>query len=552
MGNDKVADDLKEEFSQLVDYRRNFEEVWTEIQQNLIPRRTGFEVDVPDKGKRHDDKIYDGTPTSALNLWAQGTQGYLLSPSFKWAQIRPVYEDLIKRNRDVRLWSQRSDAIIFSLLGRSNFYKEMHEYLLDGGSFGTATMYIYEDIASRRLWFSVRHPREIYIAENDDGIIDTIFRLFEMSYRNMITSFGGDDLHKDIRKRAEGSEKYETSLVLHVVKPNEKFDPDKADAAGKKFSSWYVDYANDVVIRKGGFHENPYGVWRMAKNSDEYYGRGPGWDALADCKSLHQYSKTNTTAAEMFANPALDIPDERRGLVMYRPGGRSYYEETDRQVRLLPTTPGYHIAMDREDQKRTAIERAYMVPFFLMMANAEKEMTATEIRNRLEEKAIVLGPMITGLNHDLLDPLFDRIFGIAYRAGWLPPAPPILLQAGGELEIDYMGPLSQAQRRHFQSEPYRASLVDLAGVAQFSPTVTDNFNWDFVAKEVARANGWAEEGIHSDRVVAEVRQLRQQMQQQQQQQEQLETLGKAAPGLNEPVKEDSMLGNIGEAAAAGR
>ena len=158
--------------------------------------------------------------------------------------------------------------------------------------------------------------------------------------------------------------------------------------------------------------------------------------------------------------------------------------------------------------------------------------------------------MITGLNHDTLNPMFDRLFDIAYRAGWLPPPPEILLRAGGKLEVDYMGPLAQAQRRHFYSEPYRSGMVDLSGVVQFSPMMLDNFNWDYVGKEIARANGWPEEAIHSERVVAQVRKLRQQAQEEAKQQQQLETMGKAAPGLNEPVKEDSMLKNIGKQAVA--
>ena len=546
---DKRAEGLLEELSQLEKRRENWEGTWSEIQANVVPRRTGFDTDRPEKGERHDSQMYDGTPTSALNLMAQSMQGYLLSPSYKWAGLRTIIEPLM-RNRDVRLWLNQVDDILFSLLARSNFYREMHEYFLDAGSFGTATLYTAEDIADQRLWFSVRHPREIYISENENEVVDTVFRRTEMSYKQMVESFGEENVHEDVLKQMNDN-KYDTTLVLHAVMPNENHNPNKEDDLSQKFISWYVDIENIMVMRTKGYHENPYAVWRFYKNSDEEYGRSPSWDALPDILSIHQYAKTNINSAQMLTNPPLDIPEERKGELLYKPGAHNFYESVDREVKLMPSAPGYYIGVDREMQVREAIERSFFVPFFLMMANAEKEMTATEIMRRQEEKAVILGPMITGLNHDALDPMFDRIFGIAYRARWLPPAPPVLLRYGGKLEIDYMGPLAQAQRRHFQSEPFRSGMAELAGVAQFNPRIVDNFNWDYVAREIVRANGWPEESLHSERVVAQVRQVRQQMEQQARQAELMESAGKSLPALNEEVKPGTMLENIATSGVLG-
>jgi len=545
---DEKATKLIEEFHQLKHRRNNWEDVWTEIQENVIPRRTGFETATPQRGKRHDSKIYDGSPLGALILMAQGFQGYQLSPSYRWARIKSVFEPLMIM-RDVRLWLAKVGDILFSLLSRSNFYREMHEYIMDAGSFGTATLFISEDIKNARVWFQTRHPREIYIAEDENEVVNVIFRHTEMTYKQMLEAFDEDILHKDIQSGYDQNP-YDTTMLLHVVKPNERYNPDKTDSKSMKFESTYIDIVNEMIIRESGFNENPYAVWRFYKNSDEEYGRSPAWDALGDIKAIHQYSKTNTTTAQLLANPPLEIPDDRRGLVIYKPGAHNYYEDPERGVKLMQTASAsaYHVGFDRENQVREAIERAFYVPFFLMMANAEKQMTATEIMRRDEEKAVILGPMITGLNHDTLNPMFDRLFDIAWRAGWLPPPPEILLRAGGKLEIDYMGPLAQAQRRHFYSEPYRGGMVDLSGVVQLDQMILDNFNWDYVAKEIVRANNWPEEAINSERVVAEIRRLRRQAQEDAKQQAMLETMGKAAPGLNEPVKEESLLKNIGKQA----
>ena len=56
-------------------------------------------------------------------------------------------------------------------------------------TFGTAAMFIEED-NDDLLKFSTRHIDEVYIAENDKGRIDTIFRRFHMTARALVQKFG--------------------------------------------------------------------------------------------------------------------------------------------------------------------------------------------------------------------------------------------------------------------------------------------------------------------------------------------------------------------------
>ena len=56
-------------------------------------------------------------------------------------------------------------------------------------TFGTAAMFIEED-DDDLIKFSTRHINEVFIAENDKGRIDTIFRRFKISARAAIQKFG--------------------------------------------------------------------------------------------------------------------------------------------------------------------------------------------------------------------------------------------------------------------------------------------------------------------------------------------------------------------------
>ena len=548
---DSMVKDFLEEFSYLKNERRNWEEVWEEIAENVVPHRTGFTEERPAQGERRGQELYDGTAISALNLFASGSQGYLLSSSFKWFGLRTPQEDIMNV-REVRIWLSHVEQILYGLIQRSNFYKQMYELFRDGGSFGTATLYTDYDMARRMLIFNVIHPREIYCAEDYGGEVDTVFHYSYMTYRNVVEEFGEDELHPDIVKAAdEPSRKYDEIPILRVVRPRGDWDPNKQDNKKKKYGSYYIDVTHEELIREGGHSVMPYAVWRVEKASDETYGRGPGWTALADIKALQAYASTDITAAQMMVNPPLDVPAEREGDILWLPGGRNYYEDAAREVKQMPTRVDLRAGLDREERKQAIIEKHFMVDFFLMMAQADREMTATEIRRRQEEKAVILGPYINGLNQDVLDRVIDRIFDEAWQMGMIPPPPPIVVQSGGHLEVDYMGPLAQAQRAYFHAEPYRQSLGDIMGVVQMRPDIMDNYNWDYITREMSKSSGLPEEAMLEEKQVQQIRAIRAQQQEMAQQMAAMEQMGKATPGLNQPVQKGSVLEGIGKAAGKG-
>jgi hypothetical protein len=71
-------------------------------------------------------------------------------------------------------------------------------------------------------------------------------------------------------------------------------------------------------------------------------------------------------------------------------------------------------------------------------------MTAREVAERHEEKLLMLGPVLERIHYELLDPLIDRAFLLAYEAGLIPPPPPEL--EGQPTQIEYVSILSQAQK----------------------------------------------------------------------------------------------------------
>ena len=74
----------------------------------------------------------------------------------------------------------------------------------------------------------------------------------------------------------------------------------------------------------------------------------------------------------------------------------------------------------------------------------DRNMTATEVAQRHEDKLAILGPVIENQNSEFLSPLIDRVYDIAEFKGLIPPPPEEL--EGQEIRIEYISLLASAQR----------------------------------------------------------------------------------------------------------
>jgi hypothetical protein len=232
------------------------------------------------------------------------------------------------------------------------------------------------------------------------------------------------------------------------------------------------------------------------------------------------------------------------------PGGRNFYEDPRRVITPIQSGVQYPIAVDFINKKEEIVKKHFRVDFFLMLAEAQRQMTATEIIERQSEKAAVLGATIGRLQSDCLDPIIDRVFRIEYDAGRLPKVPESLLEYGGRgMRVDYLGPLAQAQKRHQKASPIINTLVRLSQIAEFKPEILDNYDWDVVAREISDSEGFPQDAILEPKVVAKIRDARAKMVQQQQQMEQAKEMVEAVPKLSKKIEKGSVLDELRELGA---
>ncbi|KKN04240.1 hypothetical protein LCGC14_1099310, partial [marine sediment metagenome] len=500
-----LAREIKNRQKYLEEVRSPWEDLWQDIADHFLFRREDIRGD-NQQGETQGTKSYDGTPASSLNLFTNGIHGNFFNPAIQWF-IQRLHRSMkpLENIPEVRLWLQDVQEALYSAFQNSNFYSKIHQFIKDGGSIGTAVITLEEDIASGRLVFHTLHPKEAYIADDQFGRVDTLFRKTMLTARKAHQRFNKDNFTPALLNSIEKNP-YKEFEFIHAVYPREDFDDRKLSVTNKKYASVWMESKGTSILKESGYDRFPYMVWRYEVTGNETYGRSPASDALVEAKGLSVIGKSLLRAAEMSVDPAMNVPTEMKGRVRLVPHGMNYVGSDYNRI-IKPVTQGinYPIALDREDKKREIIEKHFHIDFFLMIARSERQMTAREVIEKAGEKATVLGAAIGDLT-TASNEIMDYTFDIEYAAGRIPPVPDILAEFGGKnIDTVYMGPLAQAQKRLFETQGITQSLDVGLPIMDAFPATKDIINADNALKEVLVSFGWPQEAFNSPERISEIR-----------------------------------------------
>jgi hypothetical protein len=531
------AKNLLKRYDRLKAQRQNWESHWQEVADYMQPRKADV-TKTRSKGDKRTELIFDGSPLQSVELLAASLHGMLTNPSTPWFSLRFKQND-IENEDEAKEWLEDATEVMYSAFNKSNFQQEIFELYHDLITFGTAAMFIEEDDEDI-LKFSTRHINEIFIAENDKGRIDTVFRKFSLSARAVMQKFG--NVSMNIATKAN-NDPYEEVEILHAVYPRSDFDPKKQDKQNMPFESVYLDAESGDELSVSGFREFPFVVPRYLKASHEIYGRSPAMTALPDVKMLNEMSKTTIKSAQKQVDPPLLVPDDGFMLpVRTVPGGLNFYRAGTRD-RIEPLNIGANtpLGLNMEEQRRNSIRNAFYVNQLMMQSGPQ--MTATEVIQRNEEKMRLLGPVLGRLQSELLKPLIDRAFALILRKNLFRPAPEFL--AGQDIEIEYVSPLAKAQKSTELSSIMRA--IEILGSLSNVAPVFDHINMDKLVRHLADIVGVPQKILKPQSELNAERQQAAQQQEQMQQMQQVQQLaeagGKVAPLAKALPEEAQALAN---------
>ncbi len=526
---------------------------WRELADYFLPRRYKWIV-TPNqmaRGSPINQHILDSTGVICARNLASGLVSGKSSPTRPWFKLRVGTVDSTTTS-PVSLWLGECERILYLIFAESNFYNSIAQFYFDLVIFGTASMLIYEDYEN--VINCINPCAGEYYIDIDGKYRPTIFyREFTMTVSAVVNEFGYDHCSISIRSLYDdpgGANLTRELIVAHSLEPNDDGRAGEFGFADRfAFRELYWEWGGSAspqgsnyqpqgFLRRRGYFDMPNITCRWDIVSNDPYGRSPGMDALPDQKQVQLETRRKAQAIDKMVNPPLvaDVQLKNQPASLL-PGGMTYVAgfTTSGKPGIASIYDSKFPVADIMQDLLEAKQRLAKIFFndVLMTASqyeTRSNVTAVEWDMRKSESLVALGPALDRIDNEGLGPILDRVFGIAARAGILPPAPAKI--AGQMINVEYVSMLQQAQRAAASGGIER--LLSLAGnLLAAKPDIMDNIDTDYALDKYSALLNNDPKIIKSPEDVMAIRQDRAQQMQAQQQAEQIAALSQAGKNLSD-------------------
>jgi len=502
-------------------------------------------------GEKTGEKIYDQTTSSAGQDLADRLQGQTAIKGMVWwaAHFR---NKLAQKDYIGRMWIDEVEDCSLTEMAQSDMYDQFNEAYLDAVFNGIATvdnpLWLPE---LGRLHYQTHHPREIFIARDDNGIINVRHRKYPMTMRNIADRFGEENLTPQLRQEVTKNP-YSRHIVLHCMYLNTERDTLKWTSENKKVASVYLLYNEKIILRRSGFDAWPQTTWCWRLNSQEDYGRGPAMDVIYESAELNSAMHYLLDAAQLSVQRPLVAQDTLKGKIKISPYGVTWTtgNEGESIRELFNNRSEYPIGMDSIMKMRDELRDKFKAKTFMLLSyltEMTQRMNMMQIAEIKGEKASILGPLVGRLEFELLCPMINSTVAVLIKNGRAPTPPVSLAQyAQSPVDIEFLGPIAVALRRFVQTQglsPFLARMVGEAPLMQVWPEMKDKLKPDELFDVLFEADGAPTKVMQDPDTLIQLRQQKAKMAQQEKQMQAAERMAQGyknttqAPDAGSPAEQ---------------
>lgn len=436
---------------------------YEKITKNLLPFAGRYFSQDRNRGDKSFNDIYDSTGTRALRILAAGMMAGMTSPARPWFRLATADPDLMEVE-GVKVWLNNVTQLMRDIFARSNTYRSLHTMYEELGAFATNVNVIEDDFASV-VHHTVMTAGEYAIATDDRGVVNTLYREFDMTVENIVTKFGAlnpksgsadwSNISTHVKQAWDAGNLDNWVTVVHAIAPraSHEREPGKRTPKNMPISSCYLELNGneDRLLRESGYEDQPFVAPRWHTRGGDIYGNGPSFEALGDIQQLQHEQWRKAQGIDFLVRPPVALPGEMKSReIETLPGGVSFLGASGtgggRGHNLFDVRIDLnHLLVDIKDV-RERINQAFYADLFMMISNDQRRMpvTAREIAERHEEKLLMLGPVLERLHDEMLSPMIDVVFAKMVKAGIVPPPPKEMQQQ--DLKVEFVSTLAQAQR----------------------------------------------------------------------------------------------------------
>lgn len=472
---------LMQRLNELKRLRAPWLDRWREVSDYISPYNGRFEPN-DHLETRNYNLIYDNEAGRSLNTLVSGLASGATSPVRQWFKVTiPDLDAML--DIGAADWCSEVEHILMRAFQQSNTYNSLHALYRELCLFGVGVDLVMEDDKDI-LRHHILSAGEYCLQVNSDGIVDTLYRTFQLTVSQAVNVFGWEDVPKVLKDAYQQGDLDRYYNFCHAIEPRHDRDVNSPSNKNMPWASYYFmtdgEASDDAIISESGFKQFPALCPRWDVLAGETYGISPAMSALPNVKQLQQECDCKSMALELMVNPPVQAPSTlRQEPLSLTPGAISFTGITGSEQTIKPiiTTAGDINAITQDImQLKQDIKSDFFVDLFLLIQQATSDrMTATEVAALKEEKMLVLGPVIERLQHELLSPLVQMTYTKLKERRMLPEAPDTIKGRGLELEFQSM--LAQSQRA-VDINAIDRMMSSVQAMASVTPEVLDRIDPD--------------------------------------------------------------------------
>ena len=322
-----------------------------------------------------------------------------------------------------------------------------------------------------------------------------------MTARQIVQEFGEDAVPDAILTASKrmGTNELERFDVVHAVFPRHeaKRRYGQRDSLSMPYVSvWWMPEmlcaGKPALLRESGFEEFPAFCPRWDISGTDVYGRSPAMDVLPDCRMLQSMTATLIKTQHLIAQPPIvaDSALKSSGIRLI-PGSVHWINAANGVNPVMPVYQPNPAALEYAAQGMMRVDQAihnglYSDLFKMLITTDRRQITATEIEAREQEKMILIGPVVERLHKELFSPLIARTFNLMLRYNAIPQPPDGI--AGEEMRVEFVSVLAQAQRL-VSTSGIDQTMSFIMGLAQAFPEALDVIDSDKLVETYAEDLG---------------------------------------------------------------
>lgn len=486
---------------------------WIDCGKWALPHKIKWLLSTTE-GERNNQHIVDSTHILALRSYVAGFLEGNTSAGRPWFRIAHADPD-VNRVTENREWLDLFTRRCLIAFSNSNFYHAAGSFYYDFGTFNTGAYYI--DEMKTGLHFHNLTPGAYYCLNNNLGVADILVREFSLTVKALIDTYGSktstgswdwSNFSSRVRKCYEDGNYTQKIDVVHVIKPNEHFNPEQPNALlnkqwisltyelggtggqyyqdGQEFGTTGPDpREKEVYLKKSASKRKPFIVGKSDSDSNFEYGeKGPTLDALGLIKSLNKKAIGKDIALDQMLKPAVQGPASlRKSYISLSP---SAFVPLDAQSAaqgglkpIFQVNPAIAALNQDVTDLRDQVEKLYYADYLLFLTRNPKTRTATETNAVVQEQQLIIGPNLQSLNwtHNIPAVEFVQDY-VLHEDPYLPPPPPGL--EGEFLRTEFISVFAQAQKA--ADLPTIDKYIQMiSSIGQLNPSIWDKANLDKLA-----------------------------------------------------------------------